>query len=324
MPSAAFDADFPPAMTTATLNPTNIPARPRPPEQRFGLSCALITPVEASGAIDEARLVIHARRVLEQGCRSVTLFGTTGEGASFGLPSRARAFEALARAGVAFERQVLGSAAASSIDECVAQANQAFDVGAAGLLLAPPFYFKGVSDEGLYAWHCRVLDTVRDPRGVILYHLPSVTQVPLSVSLIGRLARAYPGVVTGVKDSSGVWDNTAALLAAFPDLHILVGDERQLARAVRHGGSGAINGFSNFLAPRLRPLVEEGRDDPAVSTMVDRLLAVPVIPGVKALVAEVYQDPGYAIVAPPLETLAGSTRDGLIADFRRLLGSHQD
>lgn len=308
-------------MTTGTMDATLRSPRPRPPEQRFGLSCALITPVDAAGAIDEARLAIHARRVLEQGCRSVTLFGTTGEGASFALPSRARAFEALARAGLVFNRQVLGSAAASSVEECAAQANQAFDAGVAGLLLAPPFYFKGVTDEGLYAWHCRVLDTCRDPRGVILYHLPSVTQVPLSVALIGRLARAYPGVITGVKDSSGDWANTSALLAAFPDLHILVGDERQLARAVRHGGSGAINGFSNFVTPLLRPMIDEGRDDPVLSALVDRLLTVAVTPGVKALVAELYQDPGYAIAVAPLETLAGVARDRLIADFRPLLES---
>ena len=308
-------------MTTATLAPVSLPAHPRPPEQRFGLSCALITPVDAAGVIDEARLVMHARRVLEQGCRSVTVFGTTGEGASFGLASRDRAFNALARAGLAFDKQVLGSAAASSIEECVAQANQVFDAGAGGLLLAPPFYFKGVSDEGLYAWHARVLDACHDPRGVILYHLPSVTQVPLSVSLVGRLARAYPGVITGVKDSSGDWNNTASLLAAFPDLHILVGDERQLARSIRHGGSGAINGFSNFVAPLLRQLVEDGQDHPALSEMVDKLLTVPVTPGVKALVADVYGDEGFAIAAPPLVTLAGAARDGLVADFRRLLGS---
>ena len=129
-------------------------------------------------------------------------------------------------AGIDLSRQVLAGVAASSIEDAAAQANQLFDAGGRGVLLAPPFYFKGPGDEGLFRWFAAVLERCRSPREVILYHIPSVTQVPLSSSLIGRIDRAFPGVVGGVKDSSGDWATTERLLADHPHLHILVGDER--------------------------------------------------------------------------------------------------
>ena len=171
--------------------------RPRPREQRFGLGCALITPFAADGSVDRGRLVAHARQVLGEGCASVTLFGTTGEGASLGLASRAAAIDAMVAAGFDFPRQVLAGVAAASIEDAVAQADQLTDAGGRGLLLAPPFYFKGPGDEGLYRWFSTVLERARAPREVILYHIPSVTDVPLSSTLIGRLARAFPGVIAG-------------------------------------------------------------------------------------------------------------------------------
>jgi 4-hydroxy-tetrahydrodipicolinate synthase len=292
--------------------------RPRPKEQRFGLGCALITPFAADGSIDRGRLVAHARHVLGEGCASVTLFGTTGEGASLGLVSRAAAIDAMVAAGFDFPRQVLAGVAAASVEDAVAQADQLTDAGGRGLLLAPPFYFKGPGDEGLYRWFSTVLERARAPREVILYHIPSVTDVPLSSALIGRLARAFPGVIAGIKDSSGDWATTQRYLADHPQLHVLVGDERQLARAIRHGGSGAINGFSNFCARLLRPMVDDGTDVPAVAALVDLVLRFPVTPAVKALVAHRYGDDAYLLTAPPLVPTEPGARAQLAAAFDAL------
>ena len=150
-----------------------------------------------TAAVDHARLVAHARHCLAEGCSSFTLFGTTGEGASLGLRERAAMLDAVVAAGFDMSRQVLAGVAASSIEDAAAQANQLFDAGGRGVLLAPPFYFKGPGDEGLYRWFSTVLERCRSPREVILYHIPSVTQVPLSSTLIGRIDRAFPGVVAG-------------------------------------------------------------------------------------------------------------------------------
>ena len=290
----------------------------RPAADRFGLGVAAITPFTADGTVDLPRLVAHARRCLAEGCSSVTLFGTTGEGASLGFRERARMLDAMVAAGFDMRAQVLGGVAASAIEDAAAQARHIYAAGGRGVLLAPPFYFKGPDDEGLYAWFSRVIEASGDARGVILYHLPSLTCVPLSVDLVGRLKRAFPGVVVGVKDSGGVWEHTAALLEAHRDLHILVGDERLLARAVRHGGSGAINGFSNFCAARLMPMVERGEEIPGLGALVDLLLGYPVTPAIKALVAHVTGDEGYARAAPPLVALPASARATLAAAFDAL------
>jgi len=227
--------------------------------------------------------------------------------------------DAVARAGLDLSRQVLVGVAASAIEDAVAQADQLFDAGGRGVLLAPPFYFKGPDDEGLFRWFAAVLERCRSPRGVVLYHLPSVTEVPLSSALVGRLDRAFPGIIVGVKDSSGDWATTERFLADHPHLHILVGDERQLARAVRHGGSGAINGFSNFCARQLLPMVDDGAEVPGVGELVDLVLRYPVTPAVKALVAHRYGDDGFLAAAPPLLPVDAAARAVLGAALDRLL-----
>lgn len=287
----------------------------RPAGARFGLSCASITPFDAGGAVDVPRLIDHLARCLDEGCSSLTLFGTTGEGASIASSERERAMDAaIARFGA--DRLLVGVMANAPLD-AAAQANPLLDAGGRGVLLAPPFYFKQPDDEGLYAWFSRALEAMHAPRGVFLYHIPSVTAVPLSIALIGRLARAFPGVIAGVKDSGGEWRYTESLLGAHRDLHILVGDERLLARAMRHGASGAINGFSNFCAPRLAPLFE-GRDVEAIARLVDLLLEYPVTPGVKALVAHVRGDEAFARTAPPLRPLEASAAARLVEALRSI------
>ena len=299
------------------MSPSN-PA-PRPADRRFGLGVALVTPFARDGSVDLARLVAHARNCLDEGCSSVTLFGTTGEGASLGSGQRAAMLEAMDDAGFDLRARVLAGVAAPSVEDAAAQANQLYDAGGRGILLAPPFYFKGVGDEGLYRWFASVIERCRDPREVIVYHIPSVTAVPLSSALIGRLERAFPGVVTGVKDSSGEWANTERLLAEHADLDILVGDERQLARAVRHGGSGAINGFANFCARTILPMVERGDDVPGIAELVELLLHDPVTPGVKALVAHRFRDDAFLAVAPPLVPAEPAARTTLAAALDALL-----
>ncbi|KRD96274.1 dihydrodipicolinate synthase [Bosea sp. Root381] len=283
---------------------------------RFGLSCAITTPMREGGSVDLPRLVKHARHVLAQGCDSVTLYGTTGEGAALGLPARGAMMGALIGAGLDPAKQIYAGVAASSLNESVEQGRHALDAGARGLLVAPPFYFKGVSDEGLYRWFSQLFEKLGPGlRNVILYHIPSVTAVPLSVALVGRLKQAFPGVVVGVKDSSGDYATTEAFLKAHGELAILVGDERQLARAVRNGAQGTICGVANLVPHLLRPIVYEGKDDPTVNALVDEICAHPVLAAVKALVGHLHGDPGYGAMRPPLEALEEATRKRLFSAF---------
>ncbi|WP_228259620.1 dihydrodipicolinate synthase family protein [Siculibacillus lacustris] len=267
----------------------------------FGVSAALTTPFAADGTIAVATLVAHARSCLDRGCDSVTLFGTTGEGASIGEAERAAVFDAFAAGGIPADRIVCGVAAAAWPD-AAAQARDGLARGCRAVLIPPPFYFKNPSLDGLAAWYGALIGALgADARDVILYHIPSVTAVPLPLELILRLARDFPRAVAAVKDSGGVWADTEALLAARGDLAILVGDERDLARAVRLGAVGAISGMANLRPDRLRAMVDLGRDDPGMVELVRALLAHPVTPAVKALVAHMTGDAAWGRTRPPLE-----------------------
>lgn len=270
----------------------------------FGLSAALVTPFDEDGGIDLARLVTHAGKVLAEGCDSITVFGTTGEGYGIGLMERAAVMGALAGAGIEPAKSVYAGVLAVTTDDAVAQSRVALDAGARGLLFAPPFYLKGVEDEGLYAWFSRAIEKIgASARGVILYHIPGQTSVPISVSLVSRLRKAFPGVISGIKDSSGRWEDAEAFLAEHGDLAILIGEERLLARAVRAGAEGSICGLANMAPALLRPMIYEGKDSDKVVRLVDMITSFPVLPAVKALTGHVRKDARFGKVRPPISGL---------------------
>jgi 4-hydroxy-tetrahydrodipicolinate synthase len=281
---------------------------------RFGLSCAISTPFDSKGRVDVPRLVAHALDRLTKGCDSITLFGTTGEGASIGRTARGEIFEAFIKAGIEPRRQLLSTVVASSVEDAAEQARMALDAGVRGMLLTPPFYFRGVPDEAVYGWFGQFFDELGGrARDMFVYHLPSVTGMPLSVDLIGRLKKAFPGVVVGVKDSSATWSNTEALLKAHGDLMILVGDERDLAKAVRLGGSGSICGVANVAPEILIGAAKHGIDDARIRPVVEAIIRFPVLAGIKALIAHQRRDPEWVRVRPPLTALDAGTAATLIA-----------
>jgi 4-hydroxy-tetrahydrodipicolinate synthase len=268
-------------------------------DDRFGLSAAMTTSFRADEALDLSRMAEQAKWCLSSGCNSVTLFGTTGEGASVGMSGREQVLGALSSADIN-GNDVVYCVAATSVHEALSQGRMALDFGCRGLLLTPPFYFKGVTDEGLFTWFASVLEKLGPAaRGVILYNIPSVTQIPLSVELIDRLKKQFPGIITGVKDSSGDWEYTQRLLDSHRDLAILIGDERYLAEGVRRGGQGAISGLANVCPAALRPLAMNGQEDERVNRLVDEVLKYPVTPAVKALVARRTGDAAWLNVRSP-------------------------
>jgi 4-hydroxy-tetrahydrodipicolinate synthase len=269
----------------------------------FGLGCAVSTPVSADGTLDLPRFTAHARKCLDGGCSSLTLFGTTGEGTSFGIAPRQAAFAAFASAGIVPQEKLLSGVMALSEEDASAQAEVALAAGCRGLLVAPPSYFHDVDDDGIFAWFSRILAPLVGRTKVYLYHIPQMTGVPLSPALVGRLRTAFPGLVAGVKDSSGSWDNTATLLAQHRDLQILVGDERLLARAVREGGSGSICGVSNFAPQILLTPAMKGEDDPRIAPLIEAAFQNPTTPAVKALIACRYNDMGWLHTRAPLAQL---------------------
>ncbi len=283
---------------------------------RFGLSVALTTPFDQDGSIIIDMMIAQAKRSLDAGCASCTLFGTTGEGSSIGTQERERVLAAFIEAGIAPEQIVVG-VLVDAAEDAALQSSQALSKGVRNILLAPPSYFKNVSDDGLFGWYSQVFKALGDlARDVIVYNIPSVTMVPLSVSLVGRLSQAFPGIVTGVKDSSGDWAYTQELLKAHSDLIILIGDERHLAEGVRMGGQGAISGMANFAPREVGAMANEGRDDARVVDFVAELLKYPVTPAVKAMVARQLGDENWLAVRAPLLSISkdGQKQLGLVFD----------
>jgi len=283
--------------------------------RKFGLSAALTTPFDETGNILLPMLTEHARFCLDHHCDSVTVFGTTGEGSSIGHSERGKVLSALQASGISGANIVAGVLVDSVID-AVEQSAQALDLGARNILLAPPSYFKNVSDDGLFTWFSAVFAGLGSKaRDIIVYNIPSVTMVKISVDLVARLRAAFPGIVTGVKDSGGDWAHTERLLKEHGDLAIMIGDERHLAQGTRLGGQGAISGMANLLGADVRAMAVDGRDDDRVTGLVEVLLNYPVTPAVKVLVAHTSGNGVWLNVRPPLITIAAQDRDRVCSVF---------
>jgi 4-hydroxy-tetrahydrodipicolinate synthase len=301
-------------MTQKTLSTQQIPSG------RLGLNCALSTPFQANGEVCLSRLVAHAHWVLANGCDGFTLFGTTGEGASLGHAERNRMLGAVAASGIDLRSKVVVGVSAATLADAIEQARTGYAMNCRALLLAPPFYFGSASDEGLFRFFAAMFDALGSQlRDVILYHIPGMTRNGISIELTQRLAKAYPGVVIGVKDSNGDWNATERRLTELPGMQILVGDERQLARAVRSGGPGSICGLANVAPDLLRPLANEGKDDPRINAMVDAILEHSFMSAIKALIAEHLGDAGWRTMRAPLDPMTeAAARDlaGRLAAIR--------
>jgi 4-hydroxy-tetrahydrodipicolinate synthase len=196
--------------------------------------------------------------------------------------------------------------------------------GCAGVLMLPPFYYKAVSEDGLFRFFAEVVERVGDDRlRVYLYHIPPVAQVGFTPALVERLLRAYPRTVVGMKDSSGDYGNTKTMLDRFGKggFDVFVGSERFLLQGMRDGGAGCISATANVNAAAIDRLYRDWRSPDAerlqdeVNGVRGAVENVPVIPGLKAILAHHARDPAWLPVRPPLVGLAPAQRDGLLADL---------
>jgi 4-hydroxy-tetrahydrodipicolinate synthase len=284
-----------------------------------GLWCAMLTPLDPAGGVDHGMLVAHAKSLLARGVDGVAPFGTTGEGQSFSVGERKAGIDALLAGGLPGERLVAATGCAA-LPETVALTRHGVQAGCAACLVLPPFFWKDASDEGLFAWYAQVIEAVGDARlRVYLYHIPQVSGTPLSADLIARLAAAFPGIIAGVKDSAGNWDNTQALLDRVPQLAILVGHEPHLPRLLRAGGAGTICGVANVFPELVRALFSPDvtpADEQRVATFIEIAFRQPFLAGFKALLAEQTHNAAWQSVRAPLLPLPTDSRRALLAALR--------
>src|SRR5487761_2079342 len=249
------------------------------PDAISGLWAAAATPVGATGEIDHAAFARHAQRLLDWGCDGMVLFGSCGEGPSFSIAQRLGAGGAVGRTGC------------PAIADTVAQTRGTLALGITRALILPPYYFSGVTPEGLESAFAAVLDGVADARlNACLYHIPQVCGVGVPPEVLGRLRARYGTTVSGVKDSSGDFSSFLAFRHAAPEVAALVGAEVLIPRALAAGGAGTICGMANLVPGLVRRLFS----DPAAEALMQQACApIDGIPMLKAVLAELVGEPMF-------------------------------
>lgn len=274
-----------------------------------GVIAPLITPFGDDGAPDPERFTEHGQWLMRNGCTGLAPFGTTSEANSLGLEERMELLEELVDAGIEPAKLMPGTGMCALTD-AITLTQHAVELECGGCLMLPPFYYKGPSEEGLYRYFSEVIEAVGDDRlKVYLYHIPPVAQVGFTLSLIGRLKKAYPGTVVGLKDSSGDWANTKAILDAYPDLEIFPGSEAFLLDGLRAGSAGTISASANINAAALFNVYKnwQSSDADALQARIGGVRKVfqslTMIPFIKAIVSHYRKDPSWARMRPPFVEL---------------------
>ena len=288
-----------------------------------GIWPALLTPLDAELNIDHAKFAAHSRTLIAAGCGGVTPFGTTGEGPSFGLDERRAAIDALVAGGVP-GAQILVSTSCAALPETLALTKHALSVGAWGCLMLPPFFLKGVSDEGIVDSYRSVIDGAADPRlRIMLYHIPQVAGVGLSHAVIAELKRLYPDTIVGIKDSQCDRAHSVALAEAFMStVTVHVGNEPDLPELGRLGSTGAVSGLANFM-PRLVQRLVSQYDAPGAAQDLARVKALlallggyALIPALKGIMSMLSGDKAWLRVRPPLVAMTPAQHAALERQVR--------
>lgn len=285
-----------------------------------GIWPALLTPLDAQLNVDIAAFARHARALLAAGCSGVTPFGTTGEGPSFTVDERRAAVDGLVAGGVP-AGQIIVSTSCAALPDTVALTRHALEIGAHGCLMLPPFFLKGVPDEGIIDAYRWVIDGVADPRlRLYLYHIPQVSGLPLSHRVIETLRTRYPDVIVGIKDSGCQRDESLARVDAFMDtLMVYVGNEPDLPILASRGSTGAISGIANVM-PRLVARMVSGHAQASDEARIDGLLKIlggyGLTAAFKGVMALLDDEPGWLRVRPPLVALDAQAFERLRGQMR--------
>lgn len=283
-----------------------------------GVIAPALTPFGEDGSPDAGRFTDHAQWLLAEGCTGLAPFGTTSEANSLGLDERMELLEELVDEGIEPAKLMPGTGACS-VPDAIMLTRHAVDLDCGGVLMLPPFYYKGPSEEGLFRFFAEVIEgAASDKLKVYLYHIPPVAQVGFSLPLIDRLTKEFPGTVVGLKDSSGDWSNTAAILAAHPKLEVFPGSEVFLLDGLRHGASGCISATCNVSASAIRKVYDNWKTPDAehlqagITALRKAVQAYPMIPALKALIAHYRGDPSWATVRPPFVPLPANEAEDAV------------
>lgn len=288
-----------------------------------GVLSPVLTPFTEDLSPDSERFVAHCRWLLEQGVNGLAVFGTTSEANSLSVGERMQLLDALVGDGIRPDLLMPGTGCCSLTDT-VQLTSHAVQNGCGGVLLLPPFYYKAVNEDGLFAHIAEVIERVGDDRlRIYLYHFPGIAVVGYSLDLIERLVKVYPSIVIGLKDSSGDWSNTQSVLKQFPGLDVFPGSEVFLLPALRAGGAGCITATANVNASAIRNLYDHWQTPEAemlqgdVSSLRKMIDGYPMIPALKQIIAHFRNDPSWRAPRPPLMGLSDAQASALMANLEQ-------
>jgi 4-hydroxy-tetrahydrodipicolinate synthase len=280
-----------------------------------GVIAAISTPVREDGAPDLDRATKLARFLLDNGCDGLNVLGTTGEATSFSLEERKSVMSAYKQAGLPMDRLMVGTGAAA-VSDAVALTRHAAELGFAGALVLPPFYYKGVPDDGLVAYIDAILQsTAQKPVPIYLYHFPAQSGLPWHIELIRRLLKNSSKRIAGLKDSSGDMAYARAAAALDPEFDVFPSTEAALLEARSGAFAGCISATANLnsdLCARAWHSGDAAALDAAV-TIRKLFDGKALVPGIKALLSHIHGDPALARVKPPLAAFPAADRAAVIA-----------
>jgi len=289
-----------------------------------GVLAPLLTPFNDDATVAVDLYVDHARRLLDQGCAGLVPFGTTGEALSVGIDERIAAVRSLVDGGIDPALMIPGTGLSNTSDS--ARLSRAcLDMGCAGVMTLPPFYYKAVNEEGLYRYFVRLLGAIGEDARIFLYHIPPIAVVGVPATLAARLHAEFPQQIVGIKDSSGDWDNTRTLLD-IDGLIVYPGSEMPLIAALELGAPGCISATANLNGRAIARVIEAyfgGDTETARRLHRDvtrfRLLLQDYapIPAQKRLLALLTGDGRWANVRPPLLPMSLEQGDALLRTLCR-------
>jgi 4-hydroxy-tetrahydrodipicolinate synthase len=288
-----------------------------------GVFCAALTPLNADLSPDHAAFVGHCRHLLAQGADGIALLGTTGEANSFSVAERKALLECVIDAGGDPSRLLPGTGV-SAFTETVELTRHALSLGVTTVVMLPPFYYKDITEEGMFASYSEIVQRIADPRlKIVLYHIPQVSFQPISHRVIGRLLSHDPATFVGIKDSSGDFANMTAMIDKFPGLAVLAGADPLLLPLLKKGGAGCITATSNLVARDLAYVFRHFDDEDRAADLAvaqnriiearERASMFPQIATLKTLLAHETGHDGWRRLRPPLMPLSPSNADELLA-----------
>jgi 4-hydroxy-tetrahydrodipicolinate synthase len=287
-----------------------------------GVNAAVLTAMNADLSIDLDRTAAHGKWLLANGCNGLGILGTTGEANSLGISERIAVMEGMVERGIA-PSVLLPGTGTTAITDTVLLTRRAEELGCRGALLLPPFFYKNPGDDGLFAYFSEVIQRVGGNIRIYLYHFPAQSAVPFGIDLIGRLLKAYPGKVKGIKDSSGDFANTKSYADHYAKdgFEVYCGDDGALQSLLKAGGAGCITAAANVgsaVSATVYANWNNAKGDEAqtqISAIRKAVTSARLIPGLKALVARHSGNDAWHNIRPPHLKLSADAQAKLFAAF---------